>query len=785
MEQLDFYSFNNLLLSSFSDEELSDENKIVLTLIGKVINELSEKEITGDIKLVVPTYNDQIVASTMTYVSRFGLLMNINKEEELKNYEDKFIVDIELLKKDNMVSSFWGFKEMKNNILKWGENTYTTSNQFLPVYSETTINKAKLKEDFLLFKTIKNFNLFSSPIRISTEKETLIITSENNRVEEKLGQNVELLLFNKEVSIGDEIKRLNEIKSLKNKFVITYPYYRNIRRVLIDRCIKNPELNLKIEFRSRFFLDLKKDIDESDLHVLPHELNCANLSEISPFNPSEVIEIIHTNHTKNLTDAITHIRDKWRNIDENIYTYPFPKYFLMFITSEKTKEEYVEMLIEAMPNLQRKDIYDNLVKIIEELRDINWIDTFLNQNDEPIHIVFPNLEDNRNRSKRLRRVFNTFKRYCIDKSENVSFGSCLLKNKKNIVLNGFDSLDAFNIIRSNPNKSIKFIYPDFLFYNYNPYIGYHIYQYQYRVYNSELRNNLSLLSEEQKDILNSERFSLLSSIKEQMRLYKERVKIEEEDILETGENNDFDEIEISEDEEIIKISEITKEEEIKKEFEISTSTGDVFSIFSDKDYYIKRQNLIRVKGGIIEVGDFILIDDLIDELVLDKVYLRLENIPDSVKNYQFELNQIERVFEKLKNQGLNIKTKSYFLKRYLREEPEFNPDKFYLPRRNDWETICSFLNISNYDMNTAFIARYKDNRKIRNLYEQIVGFIHENKLLAELNRSEIVKKVKTYFYVKMDFLNEDDKDDVIDSFIYKLQSDIDDYFVEIINIKTV
>ena len=152
---------------------------------------------------------------------------------------------------------------------------------------------------------------------------------------------------------------------------------------------------------------------------------------------------------------------------------------------------------------------------------------------------------------------------------------------------------------------------------------------------------------------------------------------------------------------------------------------------------------IKVLASQIKKGDLILEKSILNEIISkDDFFNRLTEIPDSVKQFRYELGKIKGIFNILKKRGLNIETEYYFMKGYVSTQLDFISQDFKLPRKKDWMIICDFLGIDRSDMNMAYVARYGLRRKnrIKALYQSFINTFIENNFISETQNPSVISE---------------------------------------------
>lgn len=788
METLNFQMINEVALKTI-DEELTPLEKEILTYLGEVWFYF-KKEVLKECHVYIPFYELSLIKKTSIFLANLSYLLNLKEKEEIQDFnEEDFLFDFFRTKRKS--NNQLQYNETKNEVSKWGGEVYTDNKSFLPVFNISShqaqhYNVSEIRRDLSLFSEIRRQNFIPHPIRINFKKDFLILLNGNKNVSFKTNSRSLIMDYHISQSEDETDYQYDVIDKgkFKNQLIIRYPYYRRIDDDLIDLV----ENTFEINFQKRFYIEFNKEIQENELYCLPLEIRKPESPRFI-INPNPKIQILYTNHKKEIRDLLLGIKYDWKQQNWSIYTHPFPKYFFMFITPEKNTEEWMEIFVASFPLIEHSEIYFKIQNLISLLIDLNWVDIFFNkyENKEDIHFVFPSLVDNnKGQSKRLREAYQLFKRYCMKKSDKISFGSSLSKDVKNFLLNGFDSLKMVNHLQTEEKPNYSYLFTDFSYFNLNPFISLHVFDLQAKAYTSKFREGLLSNYDKINTDIEEEREELKSELIKSFNRYKNfyKIEVESDEILEEDEFFvEPEDIDIDDDEETI------KHQFSAERYNITCLTGENELILdSHQNVYVLRQNFIRIPASDLIKGDFILNETSFSiDIVNETLFQNLETIPDSVKYFKYELNKIPNVFERLKNKGLNIEGRYYFNTTYLSDKREFKPKEFRLPRKEDWTLICEFLDISSKDKNLGYVARYKSKSQIKNLYLQLLKYLFENQELANIAAPHVQENLLAIVaqYDRL-FKSEDDTydlDEFTNSIVMNIKNEVENYFEEIIKLK--
>lgn len=781
MENLDFNLLNSTCLKILN-QDIDKKQKETLAFIGLFFINTKKKGLSN-LKLIIPYYpNYKFIKLTIEYLTNLSSLIEILNFQKLDDFENTFLFDFFNYNRSNPKLFF---EKRKLNIIKWEQNTFTTINEFLPVFSDKNLNQRetfKIHRFLNLFKEVRKNHLVNYPVKIDLEHKTLLLISKNHNNDIRVTPNFELIEFSKtqEEDITDEQYDLIESNpSLKKQIIIRYPRYRNIDyeiATLIDS-------TFEIEFRKRFFIEFKKEIAEKEIYILPKEMIGLHSINQKVINPMPFFKIIKTGHQREMYELYKAIRNEWKINNFNVYTHPFPKYFFTFINSSLNQEKWMEIFDIAFPKISETGIHRDVEQLIQHLINLDWVSRL--KGIENLNFVFPDLTDGRFRSKRLRKAYRIFKSHCRLLLDKPTFSNEVDYQKQNVILNAFDTIEVINKVQCF-SKNIQFILPDFSFFNYNPFVPLHAYDIQCNAFLEGGRQEFLTNYKEKEDKIKRIRQTIKDEIVQKLRRYWRMMKEEEEE--EIADEKDFAE---EEDNEKDSDEEIILEVESKKD-----SYKKVWCILSDgtkKEYstnsfvYLKRQNFLHLKARNIKVGDsLLLLDRFGKKLTNEEFFNWLETVPDSVKYFRYQLGKIGSVFKKLKADGLRIDTEYYFNNTYLSDEESFDASNFKLPRRHDWKVICEFLDISDNDMNIAYIARYREKTQLKKVYKNVIKFLVDNDYLADIDNPELIEEITPLFNEIEALLKKKDSSfdlkDFIETILSSVSSQLDHYLEEVINV---
>lgn len=688
------------------------------------------------LRLNLPYYSKEFSIIAFNYVRAFTIIFNLVKNQKLSNFEDTSLFDIFNYSKNKRAEELTlDFQVQKDNLAIWEKDTITKLDAFLPVFKKEEIkgyNKVSIiKNTFNLFKSIRNTKIIKFPIHIELNEKTLSFNNVSALDKCLISEN--LFPLNHKLSRKEAIEVKKELSSdFINSISIKYPYSLKPTFPLTE--IGNKKFNLV--FNNRFAYN---EVLESDLILLKDESNLKLYVEY---------DIITTDHCRNLFNLFKSFKEEWKQLEElNKFITPFPKYWLLFLNPSLNKEQWLIQFKKDFPAVAERPIIRIVEQIIEEVIKLNWIEKVLKNSTK---ILFPELKSNR--KKRLEFVFNNFKNYVQSLNSNVEFiNSMDFDNLENIiVLDSFNIIDLVNKSQNSPNKKINVSIPDFLYFGYQPWIKFHLFNYQFSPMLFGIRQKLDDNYDTNKDELEKIKTELISKIKSDLKIYRNKYKEDIEDENLEDENADVEDLEFTNDEEIE-----TFYNEIEEENKCVIINHSLI-IPSNEEVLLQRDSLFYVKARALKNGDRIIRDsDIADLFQSNDFYDKLVDIPHDVLEYQKQLFAKKNIYNFLKNKGISYQHRNYFDRTYALEFVD--EQKFRIPRRKkDWAIICEFLNINDSDKQLSFVAYYGRSKQneLKQLYKTIIELLIENNWLGTIENpliiesvSEIVKQHNTIFNI--------------------------------------
>lgn len=720
MEKLEFKDIHNVIID-FLNVETSNELEIIGYWYFRFLesNELK-------LSLYLPYYSVEFTKLTFNYIRSFTTTYKLLQSDKLNDFGNTCLFDIfsksSNVKIDDLTLDF---STKKENIAKWGEDTLTKLDVFLPVFNKEEItyyNKPKtIRTTFELLKSIRSTGILNFPTLIKLDEKMLSFDNIGIVDNAFISENLFSIKNTPDDDYAMEIEEELIAKKINISLLIKYPYSKKPHPFLIN--IAEKKFNLI--FNTRFAYN---EILENDIFLLKDE---------TQIKTKIVYSIVDTNHNKKLYELFKSLREQWDNLELNKFTTPFPKYWFLFLNPTLTAEAWLVQFKNDFPVIADQPIIHVIANIIKEIIELKWIDKVIENSPK---ILFPKLI--RNRKKKLEFVYSSFKNYVSSLNQNVVFIDDI--NSSNdynnvIILDSFNIIDLANINQCDYHGEIKVIVPDFLYYGYQPWIKYHLFNYQFTPLVNGLRkvlDNKYSYNSEEIDIIKA---NIIKETKSDLIKYKSKFTLVKKEEIE--ENPNLEDIEYSNEEEI-KNADIEIENDIKSII-INQYLPNEVTILSSEKVLLQKDTLIYIKAGLLNKGDFIIRNSDISQLYKsNNLYNKLVSIPEDILNYQNKLFKFKNVYQILKNKGISYQHKNYFENNYVLEKNDV--DSFRIPRRKkDWAIICEFLNINYSEQELSFIAYYGRTKQneLKELYKLIINLLLENNWMGTIEDVNIIKSI--------------------------------------------
>ena len=740
MDNIEFNQIHKVVLDT-----LNIGSDYRLTVIGSwYFKFLCSEEV--ELKLSLPSFDLEFSKIAYNYIRLFSLTYNLLSIKKLDNFENTCLFDIfkyrpkaEITNIDNYLLNF---KSSKNGIGLWGTGDIITElNEFLPVFKKEQIFHADLKviyNSFNLFKSIRKNRLINWPLLIDLKKDVLSFNIFND-LEIKNNVSEINVLVDKKIDDDTAIYKRKDIESEKisKRISIRYPNSKRIHPYLIEN-IGSKRFDLI--FMNRFAY---QDKDEQGITLLPREYSENKSTSILT---DYVFEIINTEHNKVLFNLLKGFKNKLDSLALNHFVAPFPKEWFLFVNKSWSKEEWYFRFENDYPIIANSSIISEVKMIISELHDLDWIkDAF----DKTCNLTFFIPEFKGLKMKRLEKAFNSFREYIKTLYPKIVF----IKDKLDydydniILLDAFNKVDIVNRGQLCLNGKLKIVAPDFIYFSYQPFIKYYLFDYQASILINKSREKLDANFETNNGNILSIKNTLFKEINTERNIYNKKYNIEiEEPSVSDIENNKENDNEYTGEEEA-EFGQITISSRNSVILKITTAKNEEIKVTDTEIVLVQRNCFSRIPAKKLLVGDLFLLNKDLNELIKDdNLYNRLSEIPKEIKYYQNDLYQDKNIYKTLKTKGISYINESYFKNTYLLPIEKINNNNFRVPRRkNDWRIICDLLNISQGEMDIAFIAYYGREKKnrIKELYREVINLFLEKEYFSMAEDPIVLSEIES------------------------------------------
>lgn len=731
MELVDFTNINRVVLNSLNITEDTLINK--LSFIGEIYFRSYHFSVSS-ITLKIPFFSKEYLWHFERYIKFLDHMITIYYQNKSDDFAGCFIINF--FDNDREVLRF---RENRGNVSKWGDDIsfcYTKDNAFIPVYfSNDDHELSHIHSNLRLYQKIREEELVKIPVGINLDIKNVYIQEKDKSLEcfeNGLFKNFRLIS-------KDDVDYMNEIydeihgQSYSSQISVLYPYFSNVSSLFIRNDIKN----IQFVFHNRFTISTLKEISDNDLIILPTELVDDNHPLV---DFSSYFSIVKTTAGNRVRELLKNILEDWENLSPNRYIYPFPKYFILLICKGESLDYWISLFVKYYPFIADRSIFSVIVDLISVIYEIDWSSSLHNKNKR-INFIFHDLDTYTSRSRILREPYGTFKQYHTKINKSTIFSLKIIGDCENYILNSFDINFLINQNIVNEIHNVKIIIPDFLYFNINPFGLYQLYNFQFISYFTKLREKLIPESEDYKSDCEFFKNEILVKSRIELKKYINSFHVEQER-ADTQLNDEisflFDEV-LDEVEEAEKTRIISFKKQDRSEKIIVDLVGEIISFRPQDLVYVFRTNFLRIKAAELLKNDMFLNFKKVKNNMKTAFLNQLEAIPESVKYFKHDLYLRGDSFNKLKRIGLKITGEDYFNSSYISNIREFEIETFKLPRKEDRNLICEFLNIDPALMQIAYIAKYKNNSEFKRLYSLIMDFLIDGEYL-NASKSDFVKQ---------------------------------------------
>lgn len=758
-------TFNKIHAVVLESLNLQDEHTDFFKVVGKWYHDFLKSN-ENTLNLYVPKYKVEFLDVAYEYTRLFSLTYRLINKSKLTAFQNTCLFNVFDYNKKrgyflNNRKSTIDFIKQEEEVIHWSDDVLTSKNRFIPVFIKEQIENLNWDytfNTFKLFKTIETNGLINHPVLINLEEDLcLSLSTPNLKIKD------DYILFKTltwdSKGMDDEIaaayeEELRE-KDISHQITIKYPYHKNIHTWLSNIGRRNFDLI----FNTRFYY---QNIAEDGIYLLPQELHKYSPT-LNDFTAK--FKILDTNHSLPLFKALNEFRKDWRAYEFNKYTTPFPKYWFLFINQSIPKDEWLDMFKTDYPDASLRPIISSVKVIIDLIHDLNWSKLFIEGIMNPV-ILLPEISGLK--KKKLEKALNSFKNYIlsnngktvfVENNDNYDYS----KHENLLVLDGFNIVNLINIFQQ--NEDLQIIIPDFLYFNYQPWIKYQLLNYQFDSLLNPKRELLDQYYSLNKEAFTNQSSELIKGIKSDIIKYHKKYNVEEE-IIVIEENLSTNEDLVFRNEEELEISIIPKEKATETELQIETTTGKIFKLKSSNQILLQRTSLISCRAIHLVPGDsFINMNEINSVIDKDAIINKLSRIPDSVIDFQIELGKKSDVYHTLEKHGLVYKNEKYFNDKYVLKEEDYTSENFILPKKKDnWKIICEYLGINFIDSNQAWISYYgrRHLNEVKVIYEHILNLCIDGNYLSEAENPELINKIASYLEEKKEVFEEGEGANTID-----------------------
>jgi hypothetical protein len=753
--EVTFYEIHEVVIEAIG---FNAADSAILKIIGKWYYKFLNSD-EENLIIHIPEFEIDTIPRTYDYTRIFSLTYRLINKPELFSFEDTSlfnVFDFDRKKScfSNQTKSTFDYLKQEGDLIHWSENVIVSKNRFIPVFIKDQIDGSSwsnIYNTFKIFRIIENRGLINHPVLINLKEDLCLSLCSGEPISsEQIVQTLNLNWDTKSFTQEDAIKLEDNLLSqdFTNQISIKYPYHKNIHSYLLN--IGNKRLS--VVFNNRFYY---QNIHEDSILLLPKELN-GDETIITDF--SEKIKVFYTSHSLSLFTELSEFRSAWQEYEFNKFTTPFPKHWFLFINQSLEKDEWLEMFKSDYPSLSDRPIINSINRIIDLLYELNWSRSYFEEADNQMFLL-PEIKGFK--KKKLEKALNSFKSYVLDINSNILFVETKEDNdysqfKNLIVFDCFNIINLINVFQKNENLQI--LIPDFLYFNYQPWIKYQLFNYQFDALLNHKRELLDSNYFNFKERFINERSELIRRIKLDIKEYQ-TLYIIKEGIVEIDDNLTLsDEDIIFRNDEELELSQNSICESIDYDILIETTESALYEFNSRTHVLIQRSTLISCPASQLKIGDFFIsineINSIIDK---DSIVNKLSRIPESVLKFQIELGKKVNPYQILENQGIVYKNEKYFNDKYVINDLEYESDMFILPRRKEnLRIICEYLGISKIDMNQAWISYYgrKHINEIKEMYKHILNLCIDGQYLSESENPNLIIKVVQFLEEKKEIFQE-------------------------------
>lgn len=728
-----FEKLNEVVLESLKRRNDSLKDIDVLILIGKWYLRFIESS-EEQISLKVPHFNENLKQTVIEYLVALDLLIKLYELPPLQSFEGTELFDVFSYTHDQ--DSYtrrrkeYGipFKKAVNDEYLFGDEIIVSKERFLPVFKKGTVKSHKdaIYDAFNLFQAIVMHDLINHPVLIDLEKDLSFLL-----MRAPFFHHTKLLvecISSKDINSDDDRDEiLDEVgkKLIKRSLIYRYPYHKNVDNVISNE-ISERGKQFEVDLKTRFSYE---EIEKYEIYLLPGEEKLIEDAESLISLPS--YEIIDTNHCTQIFRDMAELRDLWKTTEFNIYSTPYPAKWLMCIHKGQNLDFWRKQFRKDYPLVNGRilQVVNNLIDLVYEL---DWMSQSLPK-ERSAKCFIPGLNI-------FPKVLDSLEDFLLNRYDNIyefKYPLPELKPEINnvIILDPFNKITLSNITRDQC-LGVKVIVPDFVFFNYQPFMKYILVKYQFGALLEGFRSRMDIKYYNYSIKWQKVKSDLLNEGKKKLGTYQKKYLSKEEFKLYSEENyeqiQDLSDLERSEEELFENIQ--------NKERKVKLVKGNIHIITTDSRNFVLApgSSILMVENGyIIKTLAALLAPGIkflpISEVtkMIDRSYIldKLATMPRDAMRWKHllytEVKRNKSVFSMLSKKGLSVSERT-FINDYLDSEKTVKDLKFSLPRsRNDWKVVCNYLGISEVDEAWRCHKCKGDLNKLKKAYSEIIQYLSD------------------------------------------------------------
>lgn len=746
---IEFLQIHEIVLGALDSRQIKYEPKQILQIVGewfyKFLNSKEER-----LSLKVPYFSEDLIGPVVEYLTYLDLLTKLLQSQRPLQFEGTALFDFfRYNHNDKSSDCYLRFDRSQNSTLFFGEDTIVSQNRLLPVFKYEQLNanfNNAIDDAFHLFTSLASSKIVNRPILIDVQSNlSLWISKSLNFGSSKLlSSSISSVSIKNDDELGNALDEL-ESRDIKRTIICKYPFHSNIDSRIYSE-FKGRSKQFEVTFKTRLYYD---EISKDDIVLVVDELG--EFRNESIFNYLRSFKVVATSHSAELYLELQDLKSEWRSSNFNRYKNPFPAKWFMCIHQKEELLFWKNQYQLDFPEI-KGILLSRVLKIIELLYELNWSEKYLQANKSTVVMI--------SRSNLFREVLDSFKTQLSAKFQTVEYleeAMPLQAGLKNevIILDSFNTLLLSNIGRSVKEANLNVVTPDFLYYNHQPFVKYHIAKYQYEALINGSRSLFDQSHSQNLKYWTEQRAKLLKEIVQELNSYRKNylqpVIAEPRDgDLALEENEDS----ILLEEEVIDL--ISERErsltDVKSSADITVKTdeGNEFILKPNSKVLIEEKGyILNTRASVLKAGMYFLPLSEVSRIVVEsKLEEKMASIPKNALSWKQSLysrHQVQsNLFRSLENQGLSI-TERTFNNDWLNQKFDSN-DEFHLPRSfRDWKIVCDYLKIDEVAEAWRFHKCHGDLRSLKRAYSELIVYLNDESNYGFNVDTKVLEKVAEIF----------------------------------------